>query len=413
MPHVVLVGTLDTKGSELRFLRDRIIEAGCQVILVDASVLLTSPDADVSSDDVARAAGEERAALATAADRGRAVSAMARGTAEVVRRLHAAGRLDAILGIGGSGGTALVSTAMRAVPVGVPKLLVSTMASGDTRPYVETTDLAMMYSVVDLAGINRLSERILVNAAAAASGMAQVAAGFRSALPPRTIVGATMFGVTTPCVATARQWLEERGCEVLVFHATGSGGQAMERLIGSGFIGGVLDVTTTELVDEIVGGVLSAGPNRLEAAGEQAVPQVVSVGATDMCNFGPLDSVPSAFRGRNLVEHNAAVPLMRTTAEECRAVGRLMATKLNRATGPVAVYLPLAGVSTLSTPGGPFHDPDADGALVDALRSGLRPDIEVVEMATHINDPEFARAMAARLLEMLEAVGASLGGALD
>jgi uncharacterized protein (UPF0261 family) len=413
MPHVVLVGTLDTKGSELRFLRDRITEAGCQVVLVDASVLMVGPDADISCDDVARAAGEERAALVAAGDRGRAITAMARGTAEVVRRLHAAGRLDAILGIGGSGGTALVSAAMRALPVGVPKLLVSTMASGDTRPYVETTDLTMMYSVVDLAGINRLSERILANAAAAACGMAHTAAGFHSALPPRTIVGATMFGVTTPCVATARQWLEERGCEVLVFHATGSGGRAMERLIGSGFIGGVLDVTTTELVDEVVGGVLTAGPDRMEAAGEQAVPQVVSVGATDMCNFGPLESVPPAFRERNLVIHNAAVTLMRTAADECRAVGRLMAAKLNRATGPVAVYVPLAGVSALSVPGGPFHDPDADGALVDALRSGLRPDIDVVEMATHINDPEFARAMATRLLEMLEAAGASLGGALD
>lgn len=412
MPHVVLVGTLDTKGAELRYLRERIVDAGCQVILVDASIMAASPDADISCDDVARAAGEEREALIAARDRGHAVTAMARGTAEVVRRLHDTGRLDAILGIGGSGGTALVSAAMRALPVGVPKLLVSTMASGDTRPYVETTDLTMMYSVVDLAGINRLSERILANAAAAACGMARAAAGFASALPPRTIVGATMFGVTTPCVATARQWLEGHGCEVLVFHATGSGGRAMERLISSGFIGGVLDVTTTELVDEVVGGVLSAGPDRLEAAGACALPQVVSVGATDMCNFGPLESVPPAFRGRNLVVHNAAVTLMRTTPDECRAVGRVMATKLNRAIGPVAVFLPLAGVSALSVPGGPFHDPDADGALVDALRAGLRADIEVVELATDINDPGVARAMATRLLEMLDAAGAPHDGTL-
>jgi uncharacterized protein (UPF0261 family) len=288
----------------------------------------------------------------------------------------------------------------------VPKLLVSTMASGDTRPYVGTSDVALLYSVVDIAGLNQLSERILANAAAAIAGMAHAAAGFRSSLPPRPVVAATMYGVTTPCVDAAREWLEARGFEVLAFHATGSGGRAMESLVRSGFISAVLDVTTTELTDELVGGVLTAGPDRLEAAGALGLPQVVSLGATEMGTFGPPDSVPERYRGRHLYRHNESVTLMRITAEESTALGRLVAQKLNAASGPVSVFIPSAGFSALSVRGGPFRDAEADAALIDALKSELRADIEVVELATDINDPAFAVAMARRL-EQLHGVARS------
>ena len=315
MATVVLVGTLDTKGGEYAFLRERVGAAGCDVILVDAGITAVSSEADVSADEVAAAADEDRSALAAANDRGAAVAAMTRGATVVVKRLHDEGRLDAILGIGGSGGSSIVSAAMQALPIGVPKLLVSTMASGDTSPYVGTSDIAMMYSVVDVAGINGISERILTNAAAAAAGMAITAAGFSSTITPKPLIGATMFGVTTPCVTTARERLEALGYEVLVFHATGTGGRSMEALMQAGFITGALDVTTTELVDELVGGVLSAGPERLEAAGSLGIPQVVSLGALDMCNFGPRETVPDRFENRNLYSHNPTVTLMRTTQE--------------------------------------------------------------------------------------------------
>ena len=397
MATVVLLGTLDTKGAEYEYLRERVRAAGCEVILVDAGVMAAPPAADISSDEVARAGGADRAALAAAADRGPAVAAMTRGAVAVVQRLHGEGRLDAIVGLGGSGGSAIISAAMQALPVGVPKLLVSTMASGDTRPYIGTADIAMMYSVVDIAGINEISERILSNAAAAAAGMALAAAEFVPAGGAKPLVGATMFGVTTPCVTVARELLEERGYEVLVFHATGAGGRSMEALMKGGFITASLDITTTELADELVGGVLSAGPDRLEMAGALGIPQVVSVGALDMVNFGPLDTVPAQFKDRNLYVHNPTVTLMRTTEGECAELGRIIARKLNAAKGPLTVFIPLRGVSMIDVPGKPFHEPDADAALFRELRAGLRPDVEVVEMDTDINDPAFARAMAERL----------------
>jgi len=397
---VVLLGTLDTKGPEYAFLRQRVRSAGCDVVVVDAGVMSGATAADVDADAVARAAGVERAGLAAAHDRGAAVAAMAEGAAAVVRRLRAEGRLDGLLGIGGSGGSSIVAAAMQALPLGVPKLLVSTMGSGDTRPYVGTADVTIMHSVVDLAGINRISERVLANAAAAIAAMAAAAADFTSDLPARRVVGATMYGNTTPAVTVARQLLEARGYEVLVFHANGAGGRAMEALIRDGAIDAVLDVTTTELADELVGGVCSAGPERLEAAGALGLPQVVSLGALDMVNFGPIDSVPPRFRTRNLYRHNAAVTLMRTTAAECAELGRILAGKLNEAIGPVTVFLPSGGLSMIGLAGRVFHDPVADAALVGALKAGLRPDIEVVEWATDINDPGFAQAMAGRLDEL-------------
>ena len=403
MATVVLLGTLDTKGPEYAFLRERVLEAGCEVVLVDAGVLSDPSPGDIGPTEVAAAAGEDRAALAAARDRGPAMAAMTRGATEVVRRLHAEGRLDGILGVGGSGGSSLVSAAMQALPVGVPKLIVSTMASGDTRPYVGTSDIAMMYSVVDISGINGISEKIFSNAAAAIAGMARASAAFVSAIAAKPLIGATMFGVTTPCVTAAREILEARGYEVLVFHATGAGGQSMEALMKAGFITGALDITTTELADELVGGVLSAGPDRLEMAGSLGIPQVVSLGALDMVNFGPKDTVPAKFADRNLYVHNATVTLMRTTEPECAELGRIIARKLNAATGPLAVFIPSGGVSMIDVPGAPFFDAAADAALIRELKAGLRPDVEVVEMATPINDPAFSRAMAERMDVMYQA----------
>lgn len=404
-PTVVLVGTLDTKGNEYAFLANRVRERGADVLLVDAGVL-GEPQvvADVSREEVATAAGEDHAALARAADRGAAVEVMGRGAAAVLSRLHDEGRLQGAAAVGGSGNSSIAGRAMRDLPVGVPKLIVSTVASGDTRPYVGAVDVTMMYSVVDISGINRVSARILTNAAAAIAGMA--GAGAPPAAEERPLIGATMFGVTTECVSRARERLEELGYEVLVFHATGTGGQSMEALVSGGFLVGVLDVTTTELADELVGGVLSAGPDRLEAAGRAGLPQVVSVGALDMVNFGPAETVPERFAERNLYVHNPTVTLMRTTADECAELGHRIAAKLNAARGPTVLFVPLGGVSAIDVDGQPFHDPEADAALFAALREDVdRETVELREEDATLNDPAFAVAMADRLHELVGAPG--------
>ena len=404
MATVVLLGTLDTKGAEYGYLRDRLREQGVDVVMVDAGVFEPQIDADITHDEVAAAAGADLAALRDAGDRGAAVEAMCRGAAEVVRRLHEEGRLDGFLSrrrlrqlLDRRGGHA------RALPVGVPKLIVSTVASGDTRPYMGAKDVSMTYSVVDISGLNRISERILSNAAGAIAGMA------KTIVPQsgegRPLIGATMFGVTTPAVTRARERLEELGYEVLVFHATGTGGQSMEALARGGFLAGVLDLTTTELADELVGGVLSAGPDRLEAAGELGLPQVVSLGALDMVNFGPRETVPPQFEDRNIYVHNPTVTLMRTTPEECAELGRRIARKLSAATGPTALFVPLKGVSMIATEGGPFHDPAADEALFSALREGLAESVELHELDLDVNDPAFADAMANRLDELISDQG--------
>ena len=399
MATVVLLGTLDTKGKEYDYLRARLLEQGVDVLLVDAGVFEPQIDADVPREEVAAAAGADVTALATAGDRGPAVDAMGRGAAEVVRRLHEEGRLDGILSVGGSGNSSIAAQAMRVLPVGVPKLLVSTLASGDTRPYVGANDVSMTYSVVDISGLNRISERILANAAGAIAGMAKVRVEEEG--EGRPLIGATMFGVTTPAVTRARERLEELGYEVLVFHQTGTGGQSMEALARGGYLAGVLDLTTTELADDLVGGVLSAGPDRLEAAGELGLPQVVSLGALDMVNFGPRETVPPRFEDRNLYVHNPTVTLMRTTPEECAELGRRIARKLSAATGPTALFVPLRGVSMIATKGGPFHDPEADAALFSALRENLPARVELHELDLEVNDPAFAEAMANRLHEMV------------
>jgi len=389
---VAIVGTLDTKGAELRYLQQRIAAAGAATLVIDVGVLAAPAfEPDVTRHVVARAAGARITDLAAAHDRGHAVTRMAAGAAHVVADLFGQDKIGGVIGIGGSGNATIACTAMRALPIGVPKLMVTTVAAGDTRPYVGTTDITMMYSVVDIAGINRLSRRILDNAAAAISAMV-TGHGAAETAPEdgRPLVGASMFGVTTPGVTAARELLEARGYEVLVFHATGVGGRSMEALIRDGFITGVLDITTTELADEVADGTLSAGPDRLEAAGRAGIPQVVSVGALDMANFGPLESVPERFRQRLLYQHNPAVTLMRTTAEENARLGALIAEKVNRARGPVAVLVPRGGVSMLDVEGEPFFDPEADNALFAALCRDVQPHIELIEVETDINDPVFA-----------------------
>ncbi|MFD8564363.1 Tm-1-like ATP-binding domain-containing protein [Streptosporangium canum] len=405
MPTICLVGTLDTKGQEYAWLRDRLRDLRCEVVLVDAGVGRARVDADVGNDRVARAAGAEVEALRTAGDRGAAVAAMGEGAAAILAELHGAGRLDAVLAVGGSGGTSIAARAVRDLPIGLPKLIVSTMASGDVSPYVGAKDVTLMYSVVDIAGVNRLSRRILGNAAAAVAGMASAA--LPAGAEDRPLVAASMFGVTTPAVDAARERLEELGYEVLVFHATGSGGRAMEGLAGSGLLAGVLDLTTTELADDLAGGVLSAGPERLTGAGAAGVPQVVAPGALDMVNFGPRDTVPERFEGRTFHVHNPAVTLMRTTAGEMGELGRRVAAKLRGAIGPAALFVPRGGVSALDAPGAAFHDPKADEACFEALSDGLRgTDVEVEELDLHVNDPGFGRAMADRLHRMISSGGA-------
>jgi uncharacterized protein (UPF0261 family) len=397
---IVIVGTLDTKGAEHDFARGIIEDQGVDTHLIDAGVRgEPAVEADTPREEVARRGGTELEELIDADDRGEAVDTMARGAAAVAADLHEEGVLEGILSLGGSAGTTIGTTAMRALPYGVPKVMVSTMASGDTRPYVESRDIAMLYSVADVAGLNQLTRTVISNAALAVVGMTTADPDFET--PDKPTVGVTMFGVTTPCVTEARALLEERGYEVLTFHATGTGGKAMEELVEQGVIGGVLDVTTTELADELVGGVLSAGPDRLEAAGEAGVPQVVSVGALDMVNFGPRDSVPQEFEDRQFHLHNPTVTLMRTTSEENRELGRTLAEKVNRATGPTMVVLPTGGVSMIDVEGEDFYDPEADAALFDAIRETLNDDVELIEAETDVNDPEFARTLVDALTESL------------
>jgi uncharacterized protein (UPF0261 family) len=400
MGTVLLIGTLDTKGDEYAFVRQLIRARGHEVLVMDIGVLGEgSTTADVTAEQVAAAGGTSLDQLQQRRDRGAAVEAMLTGARLLAKRLFDERKFDGVLGLGGGGGTAVITAAMRELPVGVPKVMVSTMASGNTAPYVDVKDITMMYSVVDIAGLNPLSRRILANAAGAICGM--LAQPLPDDRPQRPLIAATMFGVTTPCVTVARERLERAGYDVLVFHATGSGGRAMEGLIADGYFAGVLDVTTTEWCDEVVGGVLTAGPDRLSSAGRIGIPQVVSVGALDMVNFGAPETVPSRFAGRTFYHHNPTVTLMRTTADECREIGRRIAAQLNRASGPVTILLPLRGVSMVDAPNQPFHDEQADRALFDALREHARAPVRIRELDAHINDPEFSHALADELLALL------------
>jgi uncharacterized protein (UPF0261 family) len=394
---VVIVGTLDTKGEEIGFARDVLAAEGVDVHLLDAGVMGEPEiEPDTTAAEVAEAGGTTLEHLRESGDRGEAMTAMGEGAASIAREMHEAVTLDGVLGLGGSGNTSIATEAMRALPVGVPKLMVSTMASGDTEPYVGASDVTMTYSVADIEGLNQLSRKVIANAALAMVGM--VTNDPDVEVEDRPTIGITMFGVTTPCVQRAREVLEGQGYETIVFHATGTGGRAMEDLVRQGIIDGVLDATTTEWADELVGGVLSAGPERLDAAAETGTPQVVSVGALDMVNFGPRDSVPEEFADRQFHEHNPQVTLMRTTPEENAELGEIIAEKLNAATGPTALVLPTDGVSMLDVEGEDFYDPEADAALFDALRSNLEEHLELIELETDVNDDAFAE----RLCEVLD-----------
>ncbi|PSK91828.1 uncharacterized protein (UPF0261 family) [Murinocardiopsis flavida] len=413
MTTVALLGTLDTKGAECAFVCDRIRRSGAVPLLVDCGVFAPQ-DArpDIDRAEVARSGGYDLGALAAAGDRGAAVAATAEGAAAVLARLHAEGRIDAAMGVGGSGGTSIAARALRGLPLGFPKLVVSTAASGQTAPYVGESDLVLFPSVVDIAGLNAISTRILANACDAVLGMAAGAAVEYRA--PGPAIAASMFGVTTECVGHARALLEERDYEVLVFHMTGAGGRTLESLVARGALHGVLDITTTELADELVGGVMSAGPGRLTGEGPLPTPRVVSLGALDMVNFGPRDTVPAAFADRTLYVHNAGVTLMRTTAEECAELGARLAARAAGLDSPAAVLLPLGGVSAISTEGGPFHDARADAALFDAVRAGLAgSDVDLVELDTPINDPLFAATAVRVLGELAERTARPGSGATD
>jgi len=412
LPTVVLFGSLDTKGQEYAYVRDRLQQSGCRVVLVDTGVLgKAAIPCDVTREEVAAQGGTAISSLQRAGDRAGAMSAMAAGAAKTALRLRDEGSLDAVMGLGGSNGAYVLSVIAAALPIGLPKVLVSTIAAGDTRSYVGTTDLALIYPVVDISGLNRISRKILSNAAAACAGMARAPAV--PARDERPLVAVTMFGVTTACCSAIRDHLSRMGLEPLTFHATGVGGRSMEALIRSGMIQAVADITTTELADDLVGGVCSAGPDRLTAAAEVGIPQVVSLGALDMVNFGPRETVPARFAGRRLHAHNPAVTLMRTSPEECTVLGRRIAQKLNASSGPVHVLVPLRGVSQISVEGQPFYDPAADQALFESLRVHLDPRIEVQELDADINDPSVSTAAADLIAVWMGAEGAAQAGRTD
>jgi uncharacterized protein (UPF0261 family) len=408
---IILLGTLDTKGVEFQFVRDLLKSRGLDTLVIDAGVM--GPPhftPDVTRDKVFAAAGTTLDAVLKANDRGKAVELAAIGAAKVVADLHRQGKVDGILGVGGSAGTTIGTAAMRALPFGVPKFMVSTLASGQVKSFVGVRDICMMYSVVDISGINRISRTVLTNAANAMAGMVS---SFSARSSPETaralnedndkpLITATMFGVTTPCVEAARKQIETNGYEVLVFHATGTGGMTMESFIRDGIIEGVLDITTTELADELVGGILSAGNDRLTAAAMRGIPQVISVGALDMVNFGPRDTVPDKFKDRKFYQHNSNVTLMRTTPAENDKLGKEIAEKASAARGPTAILLPLRGVSAIDREGQVFWWPEADRALFQSIRNWVGQDVKLIELDLHINDAEFARVAAETLLEMMK-----------
>lgn len=401
MKTVAIAGTFDTKGREYTYIKELFEELGINTFMINTGVFEPAFKADVSNGEIAEAVGKDIKVIAEKKDRALATEILSKGMEKLVPKLYNQGKFDGIISFGGSGGTSLVTPAMRALPIGVPKIMVSTMASGNTSQYIGTSDIIMMPSVVDVSGLNSISTKIFSNAVFAMVGMLEHEN--KREIEKKPLVAATMFGVTTPAVEYGKKYLEDRGYEVLVFHATGIGGQSMEDLIEDGFIEGVLDLTTTEWADEIIGGVLNAGPHRLEAAGRNHIPQVVSVGALDMCNFGPYDTVPKEFAGRNIYKHNPTVTLMRTTVEENELIGKKIAEKLNMSKGKTALFLPLKGVSAIDVEGQAFYGVEEDKMLFDTLRNGINKNIiEIIEMDNAINDKEFAEAAAQKLIDLMD-----------
>lgn len=411
MATIAVLGTFDTKGAEHGFVADAIRARGHQTLLIDVGTGAPPTIApDITREQVAAAAGLDLATVLARKDRGEAVAAMSQAAPELLRQLHQAGRIDGVISLGGGGGTAIATAGMRALPLGVPKVMVSTLASGNVAQYVGVKDIVMMPSIVDVAGLNRISRMLLMRAAGAICGMVEfgvpASAGSEDTLKrghpsDKPIIVASMFGNTTACVQRAKDICEQAGYEVLVFAATGNGGRAMESLIESGLVAGVLDITTTEWADELVGGVLNAGPTRLDAAAKMGIPQIVAPGCLDMVNFGPPETVPEEFKGRVFYQHNPQVTLMRTTPEECSRLGRIIADKVNASRGPVTFLIPKKAISVISAPSQPFHSPAADAALFGAIKANLRRDIPVIEMDCAINDPQFAESCAKTLLDSL------------
>ena len=399
---ILLIGAFDTKGEEYAFVQRIILSRGHDTLALHIGVFDADPamHVDVSNADVAQAGGTTIGQLQDRKDRGEAMKVMSDGAAKVVRQLYEEGRFDGAIGMGGTGGTSVITAGMQSLPIGVPKVMVSTAASGDTSTYVGTRDIAMFPSVVDVAGVNRISRPIFTRAAGAICGMVESEPA--ESTDERPILAASMFGNTTECVDRCREALTEKGYEVLVFHATGTGGKTMESLVDDGLVEAVLDITTTEWADEICGGVFSAGPTRLDAPGKAGIPHLIVPGCIDMANYGPRDTVPDKFNDRLLYEWNPSVTLMRTNAEENRLMGEVFAKKINAATGPVAVLIPLKGVSILDGDGEMFCDREADQAMFDALKSNLRDDIRVVEIDHNINDEAFSTKAVEMMLELIE-----------
>lgn len=400
---IAIIGTLDTKGHEVAYLRDQVRSRGHKVWIVDPGVLgEPAIEADFTREQVARAGGGELAALVAAGDKGRAIQTMIDGTRAIVVRLYAEGKLGGVLAVGGGQGTAIGTAAMQALPIGVPKVMVSTMASGQNvfEPYVGTSDVTLMHSVADILGVNAITRRIFANAAAAVVAMAEASEAVEES--GRVVVGATMLGLTTPCVLRAKDLLDAAGYELVAFHPNGTGGRSMERLIDQGLIEGVLDISTQELTGHVCHGLFDAGPDRLTAAGRLGIPQVVAPGGTDYIVLGPLDSLSPEHQSRSLIIHNPNITLVRTAREEMAEVGKLMARRLNRASGPAAVLVPLGGFSFSDRPGHAFFDPESKAALIEALRQDLAPGVELSTIDAHINDPIFADAIVAKLREFIE-----------
>lgn len=399
MKTIALIGALDTKGEEFAFVKANLAQRGHQALVIDTGVMGEPPFApDVAAAEVAEAGGHSLAALREEGDRGTAVSVMTAGSAHIVKALFEDGKIDGILGMGGSAGTVIATAAMRELPIGFPKVMVSTLAAGDTTAYVGTKDIVLIPSVVDVAGVNRISARIFANAVGAVVGMVETAV---PEIEDKPLIAASMFGNTTELVDQCRAILAQNGYETLVFHATGTGGKVMESLINEGYFAGILDVTTTELADELVGGELSAGPERMNAASAQNIPQVIAPGCVDMVNFWAPDTIPAKFKDRKFYHWNPNVTLMRTTPEENAQLGRILAEKANRSTAPVAFFLPQKGVSVLDSPGGEFWWPEADEALFRAIIENVNEHVSVTELDANINDPAFATAVTNQLLEFL------------
>lgn len=400
MKTVAIAGTFDSKGKEFLFLKELFEEIGLNTFMIHTGTFEPQFQPDINNTEVASEAGYDLCEIVAKKDRALATEALSKGMEKIVPRLYKEGKFDGIISLGGSGGTSMVTPAMRALSIGIPKIMVSTMASGNTEQYVGTSDVVLFPSIVDVAGLNSISTKIFSNAVFAMAGMLKHE--LTKHIEKKPLIAATMFGVTTPCINMAKEYLEEQGYEVLVFHATGTGGRTMEALIDSGYFEGVLDLTTTEWCDELFGGVLNAGPHRSEAAAKNKIPQVVSVGACDMINFGPYDTVPEKLRNRNLYKHNPTVTLMRTSVEENKAIGEKLAEKLNLSESKTALFLPLKGVSMIDCEDQPFYGPEEDKTLFEALRNNINKSIvELYEMDCVINDSEFALAAAKKLVEFM------------